>query len=475
MPKNIIDQLKEEKVGLNERSEHQDLDWITKFPKSDLHCHLGGFVMPSLLKKLSHNIVSEKEIDTHIIKACMESKLNCSISKLNYQTLKNHFISRNKSNVHHGLKHIKDLYKDILYEVHSKCQLDYKTYEINAVLLQILSEEQIYNLMYEDFSSNFSGVRLGENALEKYTAIGNLGGSLILQTEKNLRITLNDLLNNSYENNVKYIEVRCSPGNYTNGNLSITDVLEILIDEASIFMQTHHDFEVNFLIMATRHKEIASILAHISLALTYYNNLPSRLSQKYDRYPRVCGVDLAGKEDGLNPKLYKEYFDALHYHFVNITIHAGEMTQSDYIWEAIYLLHAKRIGHGLKLYQDPKMMRYIRDYKLVLEMCPSSNYQTNTFKRFPEPSARAGYPLKYYLDEGIKVTINTDNIGISQTNISNEYLQAAQMTPEGISKWDILRIMKNGFKAAFLPLDEKSGLLKRVDKEVFDLVIQQYM
>ncbi|MCC7429218.1 hypothetical protein IT568_00095, partial [bacterium] len=243
--------------------------------------------------------------------------------------------------------------------------------------------------------------------------------------------------------------------------LSGTQVLEILLDEAEKFTGLHKNFSVNFLVMGTRHKDVKLIEKHVDLTQKYFD--PSSAK------PTVCGFDLAGKESGNPPGKFGELFLPLHKKFVNITTHAGEMTSEKDIWEAIFVLHAKRIGHGLKLYQNPEMIKFLRDYKLILEMCPSSNFQTNDFSNGEK------YPLKNYLEQGIKVTVNSDNYGISQTNITSEFLQASLMTEGGLTKWEILRLLKNGFKAAFLPLNKKNELLRKVDTEVFELLLKDYL
>jgi adenosine deaminase len=130
-------------------------------------------------------------------------------------------------------------------------------------------------------------------------------------------------------------------------------------------------FWIHFLVMATRHKEKAAMAAHVAAAVTYGN--PSGLGH----FSRITGFDLAGQEKDNDPMQFQELFMPLHLHFMNITIHAGEMAEDDKIWQALYLLHAKRIGHGLKLVNNEKMMGYIRDYGIAIEMCPSSNIQTN--------------------------------------------------------------------------------------------------
>lgn len=164
----------------------------------------------------------------------------------------------------------------------------------------------------------------------------------------------------------------------------------------------------------------------------------------------------------------------LHRYFINITIHAGEMAEEDKIWQALYRLHAKRIGHGLKLIDNPKMMGYVRDHGIAIEMCPSSNRQTIGFRCFDREEQGPRYPLKDYLEHGIIATVNTDNPGISRTDISREYLMAARLTPGGLSRWDILRLVRNGFRAVFLPKDEKDALLKEMDRAVYGLVLDDF-
>ena len=84
------------------------------------------------------------------------------------------------------------------------------------------------------------------------------------------------------------------------------------------------------------------------------------------------------------------------------------------------------------------------------------------------------YPLKFYMDEGIRVTVNTDNPGISRTDLTNEYLLAAQMTQGGLSRWEILTLIKNAFSAAFLPLKKRREILKIAEEKVMELIKSEY-
>jgi adenosine deaminase len=80
------------------------------------------------------------------------------------------------------------------------------------------------------------------------------------------------------------------------------------------------------------------------------------------------------------------------------------------------------------------------------------------------------YPLKQYLKDGLKITINTDDPGMSLTNLTNEYYKAACLTENGLTKWEILQINRNGFKYGFLPLEEKKKLLMDVEQELFNIL-----
>jgi adenosine deaminase len=263
------------------------------------------------------------------------------------------------------------------------------------------------------------------------------------------------------------MEVRFSPDNYTKAGLSISRVIEILLDEAGPLCTKMPGIQVHFLIMATRHKERDAMINHVEAAVAH--GQPGS-----GNGPRITGFDLAGQEEDNDPARFKDIFMPLHQQFMNITIHAGEMAADDKIWQALYDLHAKRVGHGLKLINNAKMMNYVRDYGIAIEMCPSSNIQTNDFRRHGREHIGDEYPLKEYMNKGIVVTINTDNRGISDTTLAKEYLEAARLSAGGLSRWEILRLIKNGFKAAFLPKDEKDALIKQIDDEFFTLILDDF-
>ncbi len=451
LPANVVDRLRNESIGVEPGKGEEDLAWLRKLPKADLHCHLGGAFDADLLKELAAILLNDLGIPAETqdsLRLALEKELNCSLAQL----APSHLFSMGAQNACHCLAGLRPLFEKFPQE---------NAHRLTAILVNALSTSQIASLCWHEPQAN-------GNLLDWYMRCGDLGGSSLLQSEKTLRRALRWLMEQSLAENARFLEVRFSPDNYTRAGLSIPQVIEALLDEARAFMALHPGFQVNFLIMATRHKEKAAMDAHVAAAVTFART-------DGGSGPVITGFDLAGQEEGNEPVRFQENFMPLHRHFVNITIHAGEMAEDDKIWQALYLLHAKRIGHGLKLIKNGKMMGYVRDYGIAIEMCPSSNIQTNGFRRFDRPGETGErYPLHEYLKRGIAVTINTDNRGISRTTLSNEYLRAAQLTEGGLSRWEILRLVKNGFKAAFLPKDQKDELLKEIDAEVFRLILDEF-
>ncbi len=459
LPLMIQKQLRHDKIGVSPATKEQDLQWLKKLPKADLHCHLGGCQDEKLLKKLAKQLLR----DLQVTDQQQSDILNSFCQKLHIDQITAEKL-RNLSTPPplHCLNNLYYLFKGRKEGKHL----------LAAVLIAELAENTLRHLSRDGRIKDNNEIdwpKRNENSLDWYMACGDLGGSTLLQSARTLRLALHQLMADSLAENVKYLEVRCSPGNYTKaGLLTLNQAMDALLAEAQDFMAANKGFQVNLLIMATRHKSKTEMASHVAAAILY-----GKTGKKAS--PRVAGFDLAGQEQDYEPTLFQDEFMPLHRHFMNITIHAGEMTDEEKIWQAIYLLHAKRIGHGLKLVDNPQMMAFIRDYGLSLEMCPSSNNQTNSFPTFPDPSQQqAVYPLQKYLNHGIEVTINTDNRYISATTMSNEYWQAAAMSPGGLSKWQTLKLLRSSFQAAFLPKDAKDKLLKEIDDEIFTLLLNEY-
>ncbi len=170
----------------------------------------------------------------------------------------------------------------------------------------------------------------------------------------------------------------------------------------------------------------------------------------------VCAVDLAGNEAAYPTESFRDVFAIAKEKAIPTVIHAGEAAGPDSVWHALEL-GAVRIGHGIRALEDDALMRVLKEKKIYLEMCYSSNLQTKTVDRAED------YPLVRFLSEGIGVTLNTDNLTVSNTALKREYTIVQKQF--SLSDGQLKKIVMNSVDGAFLPPAEKEALKKRIDKE----------
>ena len=305
--------------------------------------------------------------------------------------------------------------------------------------------------------------------LNDYMALGNANGSALLKDKGCLSKKVELLYNHFLTENIRYAEVRCSPDNYTSTGRNAWMVLSEIAGHFQHQMDLAFEndpgnaFHVNLLVIATRKQEgdLSSISRHLALAITAANVEPSDKP-----FCRVVGVDLAGYENkDTRPAYFANDFIGVHRSGLAVTAHAGENDDAESIWQAVHQLHARRIGHGLNLFQAKDQMRTMADRKIGIEMCPYANYQVKGFSPMPGRENEA-YKLMEYMRQGIPVTVNTDNIGISAANLSQNFLLLSRMTPE-ISRMDVLQLIRNSIDTAFCNAKEKDVLAWQFDNQVF--------
>ncbi|GGF58347.1 adenosine deaminase [Alteromonas lipolytica] len=165
----------------------------------------------------------------------------------------------------------------------------------------------------------------------------------------------------------------------------------------------------------------------------------------------ITALDLAGDELGYPAPIFVEHFKQARDAGWQITVHAGEADGPQSIWNAIELLGASRIGHGVAAQHDERLMQYLADQRIGIEACPTSNYQTATV------IDTANHPLKRFLQAGIEVTLNTDDPGVSAIDISHEYRVAHEVI--GLTVEQLRQVQMNGVHQAFISAAEKQRLL----------------
>ena len=165
----------------------------------------------------------------------------------------------------------------------------------------------------------------------------------------------------------------------------------------------------------------------------------------------LVAVDLAGDEIGFPGELFVDHFKQVRDAYLAATIHAGEALGAASIWQAINQLGAERIGHGVKAIEDAKLMDYLRDQRIGIESCLTSNVQTSTVASLDV------HPLKRFLDHGILACINTDDPAVEGIEIEHEYAIAAPAA--GLTQADIEKAQANALAIAYLSDTEKQQLI----------------
>lgn len=170
-------------------------------------------------------------------------------------------------------------------------------------------------------------------------------------------------------------------------------------------------------------------------------------------YPSIIGIGLGGDERRTGSAPFREFYAEAARAGLRLTDHAGETTGPEAIWEALSI-GAERIGHALSAYQDPALIQELKVRSTPLELNPTSNVRTGVCASF------AAHPLRKYFDEGLLVTLNSDDPAFFGSDVTNEYLQAH--LEQGFTREELRRLAANSIEASFLPAAEKSEWLARV-------------
>ena len=257
---------------------------------------------------------------------------------------------------------------------------------------------------------------------------------------------------------VVYAEVRGAPELFTSQGLSIDKVVEATLEGYRQGMAEAAN-EGNKI-------RVESILC--ALRQNHRDRETARAVVKY-RDKGVVGFDIAGPEDGFPPTNQLQTFEYLRRENAHFTIHAGEAYGLPSIWEAIQYCGAERLGHGVRIIDDidfstpePQIGRlaaYIRDRRIPLEICPTSNLQTGIAQTIKE------HPIGKLSHLRFRVTVNTDNRLMSRTSMSNELYQLVDAF--GWTFADLQRVTVNAMKSAFIPFEERLEIIEGIVKPGF--------
>lgn len=277
--------------------------------------------------------------------------------------------------------------------------------------------------------------------LEKFKYPGK-----VMQEKENLERITYELLEDLNKQNIMYVEIRFAPYLHMEKGLTFDEVMNSVIKGLN---RGKEEFQIdaNLILIGMRHEKLEKILEMVKKGEKYLNK-------------GVVGMDIAGDEENFPPEIHREAFLLANELGYNITIHAGETGNEKNIWTAIEELKAKRIGHGIAAIKDEKLMKELVDKKIYLEMCPTSNMQTKAVKNKEE------YPIKDFMDNGIKITINTDNTTVSRTSLEKEYKFI--MGNYNISPNEIVKLIENSIEASWVSNEKKDNMKERLRKSIIE-------
>jgi adenosine deaminase len=253
---------------------------------------------------------------------------------------------------------------------------------------------------------------------------------------------------------VVYAEVRFAPELHVTAGLNLDEVVEAVLEG---FAAGSSGRPIRVYALLTAMRSAARSLEIAELAVKY-------------RDQGVVGFDIAGAEAGNRPSRHLDAFQYVARENFHITIHAGEGFGLPSIWEAVQWCGAERLGHGVRIIDDiavlpdgttqlGRLASFVRDRRIPLEMCPTSNVHTGAAVSIKE------HPIGLLRALSFRVTVNTDNRLMSGVSLSSEFVALSEAFGYGLS--DVQWLTINAMKSAFAPFDERLALINTVIKPGF--------
>ncbi|MFG3638730.1 adenosine deaminase [Micromonospora sp. NPDC047762] len=277
----------------------------------------------------------------------------------------------------------------------------------------------------------------------------------VMQTAPALRRVARECALDLAADGVVYAEVRFAPEQHLERDLSLDEVVEAVLagfaEGTAQAVEAGLTIRVGTLLTAMRHAARSQEIAELAVR---------------HRDAGVVGFDIAGAEAGFPPTRHLDAFEYLQRENFHFTIHAGEAFGLPSIWQAIQWCGADRLGHGVRIVDDiapdgslGRLAAYVRDKRIPLELCPSSNVQTGAV------ASIADHPIGLLRDLRFRATVNTDNRLMSGTSMSREMSLLVETFGYGWKELQWFTI--NAMKSAFIPFDERLRIIDDVIKPAY--------
>lgn len=226
-------------------------------------------------------------------------------------------------------------------------------------------------------------------------------GYELMQTTEQLRLVTLDLFEQLQADNIIYAEIRFAPLLHIAKGLTAEEVVQA-VNEATTEGIKKTGIQAGLILCTLRHHTEEQSMQTV------------RLVQQF-RGTNVAGFDIAGDEAGFPITNHQKAFAFAHENGIHCTAHAGEAKGADSVWETLNHFHPTRIGHGVRSVEDEKLIAFLKQKDIHLEVCPTSNIQVNIFDRIED------HPADKIYQSGVSMSINTDCRTISNVTLNSEY------------------------------------------------------
>lgn len=263
----------------------------------------------------------------------------------------------------------------------------------------------------------------------------------IMQSKESLRRISFELLEDSAMENIKYIEVRFAPLLHIEKGLTIEEIIESVLSGIRD-AEKLYDIKGNLILSCLKNMPVSTVYDVVEAGRKFLGR-------------GVVAIDLCACEEQGFSKGFIEPISLAREYGYRVTIHAGETGIGENVLEAVEMLGAERIGHGVAIKDCGKAYHIVKEKTVTLEICPTSNVQTKAV------DSLNNHPLFDFHNDGVKITINTDNRTVSDTTLTNEY--DIVLDQFGITDEDYKKIYYNSVHASFASMETKKWLIQYME------------
>lgn len=287
-----------------------------------------------------------------------------------------------------------------------------------------------------EYRSSFTAPARCTN-LAEYIACASAAIDL-MQSPEALRLVTLDLFEQLQADQVLYAEIRFAPLQHLSGGLSPKEVVQI-VEEATVEGIRKTGVEAGVILCTLRHFSETQSMETVQLVEAFSGT-------------HIVGFDIAADEAGFPVDAHISAFRYAGEKGLFCTAHAGEARGADSVWETLEHFGPSRIGHGVRSIEDPDLIAYLKTHGIHLEVCPTSNIQTNMYEDI------ASHPIDRLYQSGVSMSINTDGRSLSDTNLGEEYNRVFEAF-----NWEQAQFLKCNLEAirhAFIS-EEKKDMLRQ--------------